>query len=35
MDMIIAQFVFNKRFLAMTEYSSELELCSFGLTKTF
>ena len=33
--MIIAQFVFNRRFLAMAEYSSELELCSFGLTKTF
>ena len=35
MDIIIAQFVFNRRFLAMAEYSSELELCSFGLTKTF
>ena len=23
------------RFLAMAEYSSELELCSFGLTKSF
>ena len=33
--MIVAQFVFNRRFLAMAEYSSELELCSFGLTKTF
>ena len=22
-------------FLAMAEYSSELELCSFGLTKSF
>ena len=32
---IVAQFVFNRRFLAMAEYSSELELCSFGLTKTF
>ena len=28
-------FVFNRRFLAMAEYSSKLELCSFGLTKTF
>ena len=27
-------FVFNRRFLAMAEYSSKLELCSFGLTKT-
>ena len=35
MGIIIAQCVFNKRFLAMAEYSSELELCSFGLTKTF
>ena len=35
MGMIIAQFVFNRRFLAMAEYSSKLELCSFGLTKTF
>ena len=35
MGIIIAQFVFNRRFLAMAEYSSELELCSFGLTKTF
>ena len=32
---IVAQFVFNRRFLAMAEYSSELELCSFDLTKTF
>ena len=35
MGIIVAQFVFNRRFLAMAEYSSELELCSFGLTKTF
>ena len=35
MGIIVAQFVFNRRFLAMAEYSIELELCSFGLTKTF
>ena len=35
MGIIIAQFVLNRRFLAMAEYSSELELCSFDLTKTF
>ena len=28
-------FVFNRLFLAMAEYSSKLELCSFGLTKKF
>ncbi len=28
-------FVFNRRFLAMAEYPSKLELCSFGLTRTF
>ena len=28
-------FVFNRLFLAMAEYSSKLELCSFGLTKSF
>ena len=33
--MISAQFVFNRRFLALAEYSSELEHCSCGLTKTF
>ena len=35
MGIIIAQFVFNSRFLALAEYSSERQLRSFGLTQTF